>query len=522
MADSRRHWKESIGVIPGRPKKRTRPENKGAKTASPACPEAPPPRPDPPPSPVAGLRRTESLNVSSVKQAQSAALELLEKMLDSLPVGSLDFGRQAAARLWRDPAPADLKRLAVIVKGLGRLESQQRIVVLKAILLRQRSQKLLDDRPEPPQDPVSLLALSSEWRRLASAARQAWQDLDPSDAEPAVLEILIAARELIPSADRLGREADLTKALSEILEATRNESFEGAAMALPAMPEADELLAGMKSGAPSEESHTLLRLVAGIALARRDLATGSSAKLGRDHLLLHTLSEELEHALDRSMARHARSPELSTLLATWRRKLVQIRSRVDEALTQPAAQHPEWTTQPVPAESGSIAPEDEETIVEHLKSLRGEEATSDEGLGPRSLTGGWLGWTIAGVCLAMLLLVRAVLPSPLPPPRPMTPGTFASAMPLTRVDAAGSFLVATADPAWEELSADRRRQDAIRLMTAAELEGFRAGLIIGSDGSPLASWYPGQPPMLRSQRSMGLLRPSRSRSSIPPTTGVAR
>ena len=519
MADTRRHWKESIGVIPGRPKACVRPEKQREEPSSSPLREERPSRPE---SPPARLRQTESPNLGSVKQAQSAALELLEQMLDALPVGSLDFGRQAAARLWRDPAPTDLKRLAVIVKGLGRLERREKNVVLKAILLRQRSQRLRDDRSGSPLDPVALLALSSEWRRLASATSQAWQDLDPAGAEPAASEVLVAARELIPSADQLSREADLTKALSEILEAARNESFEGAALALPAIPEADELLARMKTGEGSEEEHTLLRLLTGIAIAQRDLSSGSSAKLGRDHLLLTGLSEELERALEYSMARHERNPELNALLATWRRKLVRVRSRVDEALTQPAAQHPEWTTQPVPAESGSPVSKGEEAIVEHLKSVRGEETTSEQGHGLLDFPGTWLAWTIAGVCLAMLLLIRAVLPSALPAPRPMTPDAFATAMPLTRVDVAGAFHVGTADPAWEELSSERRRQDAIRLMTAAELEGFRAGLIVGSDGSPLASWFPGQPPVLRRQRSMGIHRPSRFQPFVSPVTGVAR
>ncbi|MCU0254708.1 MAG: hypothetical protein MUE47_09245, partial [Acidobacteria bacterium] len=112
MANSNKHWKETIGT--GVAPKPVRP------VPRPGGPGAPPPpsggRPDaeddsprptrrPPAGPgsiAVGARSAET--PAPLGRAKSSAIEALELVLDSLPVGSITFSEQVGARLWPDPA----------------------------------------------------------------------------------------------------------------------------------------------------------------------------------------------------------------------------------------------------------------------------------------------------------------------------------------------------------------------------------------------------------------------------------
>jgi hypothetical protein len=273
-------------------------------------------------------------------------------------------------------------------------------------------------------------------------------------------------------------------------------------------------------------------------LAHRHLGSGDRSALERDRRALELIADQLEVRIDVMLQAHERDVATSRRLAAWRRYLSETRSRVNEALTRPVAAPttkanepteevhitapqglipttsasesvhtgPIGTTGPIDAavstsvDTGAVTgPQAAEPIVEHLRAVRSQFQNEEQwrsaalaGRGQRVKT---LLWIQAGVAAAMAVAL-IFLPPGRPPAESIGTAEFSSVLPLTQASRAGQLLIATVDPSWITLDPTERRLTATRLMTLAEGAGCTAGLLLGPDGQPLASWSPGRSPRL--------------------------
>ncbi len=518
MADDKRHWKESIGVV-GRPRVRKPVE----KTTKPKDGDAPPPadqaaksavtetapmsarRPRPKTNapndtkkapaarPQAKPRAIEvpgGSTVSAKDQARDAALAPVAELLAQLPIGSMDFARQFAERLWVRPSATDLRNVSLIAERHARIVLPvTRRHVLRAVLIRQKVHTLLASRHQVLADPARLDARAREWTRLQTVTVDTRDGLDAAKSHSDEDAILTAAAELLPNPHTLGQEAALCAALAGLVDSLAGHGDDSAPLAARVVPEAQDSLKHLCHGEVSAGEVVFLELTATLLLAHQDLALGEREKLERDRGLLGRIAERIEEEITAMMSAHRRDPQASEKLAAWRRRLGDMRARVDEALTRPDS---ELETERTP--SGAH----EDAVLARLQAVQGgnEKAADVATTGPR----GWrklipfLGGALA---IALLGTLHWVLPGPLPRPPEITPKTFEGTAALSQVVPAGAFLVATADPGWERLEQEEPQTEATRLMLRAETEGFSAGLLMAADGRPLASWSPGREPEIR-------------------------
>ncbi|MFN7966394.1 MAG: hypothetical protein U0V87_11975 [Acidobacteriota bacterium] len=273
-------------------------------------------------------------------------------------------------------------------------------------------------------------------------------------------------------------------------------------------------------------------------MAQRHANEQERAALERDRRLLELLAEQLEIRVDVMLQAHGRDMASARRLAAWRRYLTETRSRVNEALTRPAApaapapQHSSASEVHITAPQGAVDPEQEatghlttpipapistsalaalpvpprhaaqeESIVEHLRSVRSSVLSTPEETAPTPSWKRWIPLMVGVVAIGTLGLYTARLPAPLPVAAPVTPEIFESALPVIQAARAGSLLVVTADPEWTSLATDDRQLGATRLMTLAEEIGCSAGILVDADGTPLAVWSPGRAPSLRKPAS---------------------
>ncbi|MDQ7006805.1 MAG: hypothetical protein Q9Q40_06200 [Acidobacteriota bacterium] len=491
MADSRRYWKESIGVIPGRGKKRSR--SPAAKGPS-AAPQRVAAALDDARQELAARGNADTLT-GVQKSGHAVALANVCRTLESLPAGSMDFARQVTRHLW-PASPADIRRLDTIVEAYPLLSPPARNAVGNAVLVRAQGERLLERAPEPTVS--ALLTRASHWRRLEELAGRTRQLLSGGDDD----KVLRAALELVPESVDLVTNAHLAESMAEVVDALAGNVPRGAALSLPALGSAAPAIADSLKG----EKPSLLTLEVGSAICRALVALDQSR---RDELaplrrLLGRVSERLEGQINEVLRAHRRDPEATASLAALRRHLRDVRSRLDEAMLDSAV------TAPVASGARPEPTDGDQQILDHLAQVEEQAEGSDE---EKNRWKRWIGWSLMGGALLLVGTIRSLLPSPLPPVPDVVPADFAPATVLTRVDPAGALLVATADPAWDAADAWSRRQQAVRLMSLAEKKGFRAGLLIAVDGRPLASWSPGRPP---------LLREGPGRAAMTPQSPVAR
>ena len=184
MSDSRRHWKESIGVIPRRrdsakkAEERAAPQNEHDTAPQPAGSHDTAPQAE---SRGTSVRRERVLPKAAparpageqvrAEDRQKTALTPMERILDSLPSGSMDFSRQVRAKLWPDASPDDLRRLSLIVEGRTGMSGRERSAAVKAVVLSQRCRNLPGGNDEVRLDPTMLRVHGNEWRRIVEVAQ---------------------------------------------------------------------------------------------------------------------------------------------------------------------------------------------------------------------------------------------------------------------------------------------------------------------------------------------------------------
>ncbi len=412
MSRKNQNWRESIGVVAKR--KTTR---KGRRTAvsddSVRVPSSPPAAAE---SQTPARRQTEAAAESQTparrqteaaaadqapakrqneaaspvdkrqlrkQEAQKSALAPVALLLDSLPVGSLDFPRQVAEKLWPEPDPEELRSVSLLVTGRKDVSDDAvRFAILRTIVARQKMATLLTRCEEDVKDPVRLQDRVSEWSRLADVVEQISDHLVVESDQGR--DAIDAARSLMPPPERLRQQAALCSAVAGLVESVRTfaagtggATADGKPLAVSVIPEATELLARLQRDAIAAADRPYLELCACLLLAHQDLAKGGREDLERDRALLGAQAEVLEDEITEAMSAHVRDPERTARLAAWRRRLLDMRSRVDEFLTSPAG-----LAGPAPRSAAT-----EEAVLAHFAQLR-EESGEEEA--PRRT--GWRRW----------------------------------------------------------------------------------------------------------------------------------
>ncbi len=513
MGDPRKYWKEAIGVTPRRRRKVPLPADPA--TTGPVTGTVSPGTPESAGEPTGPLR-TGPVTAPVPTEPEPAhplspeALAALERALDSLPVGTLAFSDEAARLLWPNPRPEDLVAISRLAADRHLLPpGPLRRAVLAALAVRAQAEMLARTFERRLRDPGVAAARAGLGEKLAARARELAETLVAGEEEP-WFELVGLARGLLPAPERLSGLARIARASGELLAAIRD------GVPLPPLPhvperEAIDLVAAFREGRAGPLDELFLAVLATISAAESHVARADRREALADRAALAELWDRVEAAVDRMGGRHERTPESLARLATWRRALRATRGRLDEFLTAPAAGA---ATGPVPgppaSEEGDPAPpaepaaaappalvDAEEAIRDRLRAVRRKVAPGKE-KGTRRRRG-LLGWLLFGGILGILGLSLGLVllpPSP-PPPLPVDLEALRAGAPLLAAEPAGRLLVAVVDPAWNALPSPDRRARTTRLASLAEEQGFRAGILLSTTGTPVATWSPGRPPLLR-------------------------
>lgn len=524
MADPKRHWKESIGVMPGvTPKKSTTGAHPTAGSQSTTTASGIVlPTLKPPPARTTGQRET-----ISVAHTEESILAPIENLIDSLPSGSITFADQVQQKLWHRPTPIEIRALGVIAAEKVLAPPAVRKLTVRVVAVRQRIGHLLYT-PLVTIDSERIAAIGGEWVRLANLVREMRRTWPTAPAEGAEERVLRAAYELLAEPFDLEVKATLSAEMSRLVDAIRNGNASGTPVWNAPVAEVDDLMAAISRGTLAADQGLCLELFAGCTLAQRHANEQERGALERDRRLLELLAEQLEARVDVMLQAHTRDPASVRRLGAWKRYLTETRSRVNESLTRPAAPATEPATHGQASEVHITAPQGlsdgdtqvvqptapvapatseraadaateahEETIVEHLRSVRSSLPALPEEAKPAPQQTRWVACLAGAVLVAIMGLWTARLPALLPAPDPVSLEQFESALPLTQAARAGALMVATADPTWKSLSSSEQQLGATRLMTIAEELGCSAGLLLNAEGTPLAVWSPGREPLLR-------------------------
>ncbi|UCF66886.1 MAG: hypothetical protein JSV80_14035, partial [Acidobacteriota bacterium] len=426
-----------------------------------------------------------------------------EQLLDALPLGSLGFAMAVSQRFWPGSTSEELAALALIAeKRVLVPEGTARAMVLRAVALRQRAQKLQRTDEALVSDPAALLAMGGELTGLACLTSETNDYLEgpatesvPKTAQP----VLEAAALLLPSPLDLEVLATLAEEMARQCEAIQgSHKIEPEILWVP-IEEVHDVLRALELGRVEPDQLVLWEVYATCSLSRRDLDAGADATcIERDRHLAALVLQRLETAIDRAMSAHKRDPAAHARHAAWRRLMLETRARLDERLTRqepveetiPLARTSEKAEAPL---SASAPADPDQAILKHFRNVRSEPLV---GAAEPPAGVSWLWWfTGIGLALAALILVVTLfLPPATPPTAAVSPDHFEAIVPLIDTTPAGALFVATLDPSWEQLTREDQMLGATRLMTAAEQLGFRAGLLMSPDGRPLAVWSPGRDP----------------------------
>ena len=497
MSDTKKFWRESVGVLPRSNAARARKGSPPPKRPSRQMPARDPFPDDTQPQNVTAGSPTGGPPITGDPALPAhAQLAPIEQALGTLPVGSVDFPEQVAVLLWPEPRAADLQRLAEIA-GNRHLTpvGAAKEAVLRAVLIRQTYEKLIRSRARASIDTALATAQSGQWTRLLPMVGETCATLESAEPGPASA-VLAAARALLPDPEDVAAECRLAVDLADLRDALSAGSHP-TAMSLPwgePLSDVHVLLNNLSTNALRQGDPVAVEAYLAVGIARQWLAEPtdrSDAELARR--ILERVQERLQAWINTKMTAHSRDFEWSARMSAWRRLLLETHSQIDEAMTRPASA----VSPASPERDGSSTEQpmdSDDAIVEHLRQTRNET----EGETPRALPR-WLRWfTMGSVLLTATISGSSLLLPPLPSePSPVLAKDFAEITPLGDSRAAGEMMIATADPQWEQLDEQERRIVAGRLASKAESLGLRAGLLMAHDGTPLLTWSPGTEPLLR-------------------------
>ena len=370
MADSKKFWRETIGTgvapRPGKPAVRpagpappaARPAPAAVRTEDPEAARPPSRRPAAPGTIAVGSHSAEM--PSPPGRAKSAALEALELVLGSLPVGSITFSEQVGARLWPDPAPAEVRDLARLLGARNQVpDLGTRDALTRSVAVRQRTHRLRRLGPDVPLDAAALAARAHEWTRLAEVAGETRFILQ-SVPDPRGAEAIAAALALLPDPLELAAEADLARAATALVEVGRGDAARGPHQEPPPVDDAISLLGALREGTARPGDPLLLEIWAACALVRRDLPQADVAALEHDRRILALVDGRAERSLMRAVESDGTDRAAARRLLAWRRYLAEMTDRLQARLNppKPAAPAPAKTQAPAGPSAGepSAAP----------------------------------------------------------------------------------------------------------------------------------------------------------------------
>jgi hypothetical protein len=315
-------------------------------------------------------------------------MHAIEEVLWALPLGSIVFGDEVARRLWAQPAPADLKALATILENQRQVPAGPlRELVVRAVALRQRVQRLLEHAARGILDSAQRGAHAAEWSRLARLARETMVELDVRIAEQETAPLKAAAT-LLPDPEDVEAEAALAAEVAALLDA------DPSAADAPDVPEARDVLTSMRASQPRPLDPLFLDVLACWSYSRRAVQALDIPQMERGRRVAARVSARVDAVVARLAAEHRRDPEGNARLAVWRRYLMDARSRIDETLTRPAPS----TSKLRPRVAENETNPGEDRILEHLREARRKAAERAGGAAVEAATApaepgkGVVGW----------------------------------------------------------------------------------------------------------------------------------
>ncbi len=354
MADSKKYWRETIGagVTPRPARPVLRPGAPGPAGVLPASPAPPAPAAEdtgalPLPSRRAAVPRgtiavgSQSAEIPTPQgRAKSAALEALDLVLGSLPVGSISFTEQIGLRLWPDPAPMEVRDLARLLGSRNQVpDLGLRDALTRSVAVRQRMRRLRRLGPDAPLDALALATRAHEWSRLAEVAGEIRFVLQ-SAPTPRGAEAIAAGLALLPDPLELTAEADLARAAAALVEVARGDAARNAHQEPPPLDDAVSLLGAAREGKARPGDPLYLEIWAASSLVRRDLPQGDRATLEHDRRILALVEARAEEALTRAVDSGGTDREAARRLLTWRRYLAEMTDRLQARLNPPAPPAP--------------------------------------------------------------------------------------------------------------------------------------------------------------------------------------
>lgn len=372
MGDPRPFWKESVGAAQPPTERRTPQDS--APSRGTTTPSAPP--------------------IS--EGATATGLLPIEEALASLPIGSVVFGDQVAKKLWADPTPMDLKALATIAERRRFIPAGvQRDAVLRAVMVRQRAQRLFAPGPRPICDSRPFHLRSAEWSRLSRLTNQASEDLKEipqGPNEPAFL----AARGLLPDVLDLEAEASVSTEAALLIEAALAGKKADGAAAFRKFSEALELLGAVQTGQSAPGDELFLEILAVCAFANRVLDVPGRPDLDRLQRAIARVSARLDRAVDLVLKQHKRDPERNTKLAHWRRRLLDAQRLINETVSQATGPQHHAPARPAAARvdpAPQTRRQTEEGMIEHLRDVQRKVGAEPEPReSPEHPRRGWRRW----------------------------------------------------------------------------------------------------------------------------------
>jgi hypothetical protein len=367
MADSKKFWRETIGtgVAPRPVKPAPRPGGPAPPAGRPAAPafvtdeEDAPRAPSRRPAIAPGTIAVGSLYAETpapMGRAKSAAMEALELVLEALPVGSITLAEQVGARLWPDPAPAEVRDLARLLVARNQVpDLTMRDALIRSIAVRQRSRRLRRTGPDVPLDATAFATRAHEWSRLAEVAGEIGFVLQSApDARGA--DAIAAALALLPDPLELAAEADVARTAAGLIEVARGEAARSPHQEQPPVDDAISLLGAIKEDRPRPGDPLLLEIWAACSLVRRDLPQADRAALEHDRRVLAVVDARAEEAITLAVRTEGADREAARRLLAWRRYLAEMIDRVRARLDPPKPAVPVPATVPPSAASSPAGP----------------------------------------------------------------------------------------------------------------------------------------------------------------------
>lgn len=358
MADPKKFWRESIGTgvanLPRRPVAPKGPPAGGAPTG-----------PSEPPGmkgsngaaevtgPVGPGRTAGPFAIETagpVARGRSAAVEAVEQILSSLPIGSIAFTSQVAARLWPDPEPLELRLLGQLLAERYQVRSPiVREALTRTVLSRQRLRRLLRQVDDTPLETTALDARAKEWKRLSESSEELRLLLQttPSGTGSAAISAALA---LLPERELLSAETALAEACAHLVAVLRGDAPREPHLDPPAVDDAVSLRGAIREGRARPGDALHLEAWAAAALARRDLLGDDRSRLEEERRILARVQQRLEAIVVRAAQSSMVDRAGAKRLLEWRRYVEEICERLDARLAPPA---PPAAPAVAPAEQGA-------------------------------------------------------------------------------------------------------------------------------------------------------------------------